>query len=57
MHRAQQMFTTDSCRSAPRKLVFHIGDIVAVSWEWWVDPLSECSLVRSEFRDINYNCR
>ena len=56
LHRAQQMFTADECQIVARKLVFHIGDPLAVSWDWWVDPLSDASLVRSEFRNLNFHC-
>ena len=56
LHRAQQMCTTDKCLFVPRKLVFHTGDLPSVSWEWWIDPLSAASLVRSEFKHLNYHC-
>ena len=32
LHSAQEMFTTDGCRFAQRKLVFHLGDYLSASW-------------------------
>ena len=56
LHYGQQMFTTDESQFLPRKLVFHKGDLLAISWDWWTDPLSECSLARNEFKHLNYHC-
>ena len=39
----------------PRQLVFNMGVSPDISWDWWVDPASPASLVRQEYRHINFN--
>lgn len=43
---------TDGCYPY-RQLIFELGDIPSVSWDWWTDPESSAFLLLEEFKDMN----
>ena len=57
LHAGQNMLTyhyfTSAVQETTRQLIFQGGESPNVWWDWWINPSSAASLVRTEFRHMN----